>query len=269
MNPATLSGPNHDRSMTPAMRASRLLGWVSLAIGAAELLAPRKVAGAVGMREDQALLLRACGARQIATGIGAHSVYPVPALWARMGGDMADLAILAVTARSSGDGRSSEDGRGSQEGRVSEGKGGKGPWLAMAAVGGLAVLSAVVASRLAAETAEGKNTGEPRDYSDRSGFPQGVEAARGAGIVREALAGKAGGAAAGDVSPAGEASTGRSSTDLAGAPVGGGSASGTSGPSGPQGQSSAAEGSGFIGGGQTMPEESQKVIPEPPSYTPA
>jgi hypothetical protein len=166
--------------MTPAMRASRLLGWVSFAVGAAELLAPKKVARAVGMREDQALLLRACGARQMATGVGAHSVYPVPALWARMGGDLADMAILAVAAR-----------------RLEGGRG-NGPWIAMAAVGGLAVVSAVVASRLAAETAEGKDAGTRRDYSGRSGFPGGVEAARGAGIVQEALAGKAGGAAAGD-----------------------------------------------------------------------
>jgi hypothetical protein len=239
--------------MTPAMRASRLLGWVSFAVGAAELLAPKKVARAVGMNEDQALLLRACGARQMATGVGAHSVYPVPALWARMGGDLADMAILAVAARRSEGGR------------------GKGPWIAVAAVGGLAVVSAVVASRLTAETAEGKNAGTRRDYSDRSGFPAGVEAARGAGIVQEALAGKAGGAAAGDVSPAGEAPTGRSSTDLAGAPAAPGQSAASAGASQSQsaGTSSQSAGADIIGGGQTMPEESQAVVPEPPSYTPA
>jgi hypothetical protein len=153
--------------MTPAMRASRLLGWVSFAVGAAELLAPRKVARAVGLREDQALLVRACGLRQMATGVGAHSVYPVPALWARMGGDLADVAILSAAARRS------------------EGDRGKGPWLALAAVGGLAVISAVVASRLAAETAEGANADTRHNYSGRSGFPSGVEAARGAGISLE------------------------------------------------------------------------------------
>jgi hypothetical protein len=238
--------------MTPAMRAARLLGWVSLGVGAAELLAPRKVARAAGLSEDQALLVRVCGARQIATGIGAHSVYPVPALWARMGGDLADAAILAVAARRSDGGR------------------GKGPWIAMAAVGGLAVVSALVAGRLAAETAEGKNAGPRKDYSARSGFPQGVDAARGAGIVQEALAGKAGGAAAGDSSPAGEAPTGRSSTDLAGAPeAGGASASAATSEHPTSGASSVPDGPGFIGGGQTMPPESQAVVPEPPSYTPA
>jgi len=38
MNAATLSGPDASRSMTPAMKASRLIGWVSFAIGAAQLL---------------------------------------------------------------------------------------------------------------------------------------------------------------------------------------------------------------------------------------
>jgi hypothetical protein len=239
------------------MRASRLLGWASFAIGAAELLAPKKVARAVGMSEDQALLLRACGARQMATGVGAHSVYPVPALWARMGGDLADAAILAVSARRSEGGR------------------GKGPWIAMAAVGGLAVVSAIVAARLAAETAEGKIAGPPKDYSSRSGFPQGVEAARGAGVVTEAAAGKAGGAAAGDVSPAGEAPSGRTTTDLAGAPPAGASGGSSAAPaqpgSGEKGaktQSDSGSSIGFIGSGQTMPKESQEVIPEPPGYTP-
>jgi hypothetical protein len=244
--------------MTPAMRASRLLGWVSFAVGAAELLAPRKVARAVGMNEDQALLLRACGARQVATGVGAHTVYPVPALWARAGGDLVDLGILAVGAR-----------RG-------EDRTGRGAWIAMAAVGSLAVVSAIVASKLAAETALGKNDGPPKDYSARSGFPGGVDAARGAGIVRDAMAGKAGGAAAGDVSPAGEAATGRSSTDLTGAPesTAGDSSATMTQKQGRGSQSTASEGgsgssAAFIGSGQTMSEEAQKVIPDPPSYTPA
>jgi hypothetical protein len=239
--------------MTPAMRASRLLGWVSFAVGAAELLAPKQVAKAVGLDEDQALLLRACGARQMATGVGAHSVYPVPALWARTGGDLMDLGILAAAAR-----------RG-------ENRTGRGAWIAMATVGGLAVVSAIVASKLAAETAEGKNVGEPKDYSARSGFPGGVEVARGAGIVRDAMAGKAGGAAAGDSSVAGQAPTGRSTTDLTGAPSGGGSPAVSQqqgSASQTTGQSESASSAPLIGSGQTMPKESQDVIPEPPSYTP-
>jgi hypothetical protein len=245
--------------MTPAMRASRVLGWVSFAIGAAELLAPKQVARAVGMPEERTGLLRAYGAREVVAGVGAHSVYPVPALWSRVAGDLLDLGTLAVAARRPEGGRNA------------------GAWIAMAAVLGITVIDAVVASRLAAETAEGK--GEPKDYSGRSGFPHGVGTARGAGIVREAEAGKAGGAAAGDSSPAGQASTGQSTTDLAGAPPGSGASGGqgagsqTAGtPAGSSHGGGSDAGSsgvgGFIGSGATMPEESQKVIPQPPSYTP-
>lgn len=199
MNAATLSGPYNDRSMTPAMRASRLLGWVSFGIAAAEVLAPRRVARAVGMSEGSAPLLRAYGAREALAGVGAHSVYPVPALWSRVAGDLLDLGTIAIGSRQ-------EDGSRNRK-----------AWIAMAAVAGIAVIDALVAGKLAAETKEGK--GEPRDYSDRSGFPSGVSAARGAGVAQEAFDGKAGGAAAGDSSPAGEAGSGRTTTDLAGAPA--------------------------------------------------
>ncbi len=198
MSAATLSGPNVTRSMTPAMRASRMLGWVSFAIGAAELLAPKKTARAVGMNERHTGLLRAYGAREVLAGVGSHSVYPVPALWSRVAGDVLDIATVALAADRGENGRRSRN-----------------TWIALAVLTGVTVVDALVAARLASETAEGK--GEPKDYSDRSGFPGGVQSARGAGIVGDAAAGKAGGGAAGDTSPAGKAVPGRSTTDLAGA----------------------------------------------------
>src|SRR5687768_17323029 len=121
MNAATLSGPYSDRSMTPAMRASRLLGWVSFGIAAAELLAPRRTARAVGISEDHTALLRAYGAREALAGVGAHSVYPVPALWSRVAGDLLDLGTLAVASRG-------EDGSRNRN-----------AWIAMAAVAGITV----------------------------------------------------------------------------------------------------------------------------------
>lgn len=257
MNPATSSGPNSERSMTPAMRASRLLGWASFAIGAAELLAPKRVARAVGLPEESALLVRACGARQMMTGVGAHSVYPVPALWGRFAGDLIDLGLLGVAARRPEGGRN------------------KGAWIAMGAMLGVAALDAAIAGRLAAETKEGNTADPPKDYTNRSGFPGGDEVARGPGIVQEALAGKAGGAAAGDTSPAGEAATGRSTTDLAGAPVSSQSAGNSTGDlsaaPGPDSQGSEQKASEveLPSGGQTMPKEAAKVVPEPPAYTPA
>ncbi len=240
MNAATLSGPNNDRSMTPAMRASRLLGWVSFGIAAAELLAPRRVARAVGMNEGSAPLLRAYGAREALAGVGAHSVYPVPALWSRVAGDLLDIGTVAVGSRQ-------QDG--SRDRRA---------WIAIAVLAGVTAIDAIVAAKLAAETKEGK--GEVRDYSDRSGFPGGVEGARGAGIMKDAFDGKAGGAAAGDTSPAGKATSGRTQTDLTGAPAETQSAAR---PALGDGQG------GVIGSGQGMPSDAEKAVPEPPAYTPA
>lgn len=248
MSAATLSGPNASRSMTPAMRASRVLGWVSFAIGAAELLAPRRTARAVGMDDKHVGLLRTYGAREMLAGVGAHSVYPVPALWSRVGGDVLDIGTLAVAARRNADG--------SRDRRV---------WFAIGAVAGIALLDALVASKLAAETREGKNLGEAKDYSDRSGFPDGVAAARGGGIARDAFEGKAGGAAAGDRSPAGQSVSGRNSTDLAGASA---ETQQAAGPTGDTDRAPASVG-GFIGSGQAMPEEAKQALPRPVAYSPA
>jgi hypothetical protein len=98
-----------------------------------------------------------------------------------------------------------------------------------------------------------------------------VEAARGAGIVGDIMAGKAGGAAAGDTSPAGEAQSGRTSTDLVGASREDQRVSGPAtreGAGGSSPGSSGAQQSGFIGGGQGMSQESEKAFPQPTSYTP-
>jgi hypothetical protein len=221
MSAANPSGPK-TRSMTPAMRASRVLGWVSFAIGAAELIAPKKVAKAVGMKEDRTGLLRAYGLREIMAGVGSHSVYPVPALWSRVAGDVLDIATVAMAAD-----------------RNEEGSRSRNTWIAIAVLASVTLIDAMVASRMAAETKEGK--GEVRDYGDRSGFPKG--SAKGAGIIRDAFDGKAGGAAAGDSSPAGLTQAGRSGTDLVGAPAGQQHASGpvgssASGPIDTQGQTS-------------------------------
>lgn len=250
MSAATLSGPEMERSMTPLNKASHLLGWVSLALGAAELLAPRKVARAVGMDESHSGLLRAYGAREVVAGIGAHSVNPVPALWSRVAGDVVDLATLAATTRRDEGGRS------------------RGAWIAIGTVAAITAVDLFVAASLAAERKEGK--GETRDYSDRTGFPGGAAAARGAGIVRDAFGGKAGGAAAGDSSPAGESDGGRTLTDLSGAPRDSQRTAGdietsdkqTKGDDQPQG-------GGFIGGGQGMSADAKAAIPQPVGYTPA
>jgi hypothetical protein len=78
------------------------LGWFSIALGIAELVAPRHVARLIGVRgnERTRAVLRAYGAREIATGLGILS-QPTEAkwLWSRVGGDAIDLATLGQASR--------------------------------------------------------------------------------------------------------------------------------------------------------------------------
>jgi uncharacterized membrane protein len=79
-------------------RLSAALGWLSLGIGVAHLLAPRAVARATGVLE-QPILLRAIGMREIASGVGILSQRkPTGWLWTRVAGDAMDLALLGVSA---------------------------------------------------------------------------------------------------------------------------------------------------------------------------
>lgn len=78
------------------------LGWFSVALGLAELVAPRQVARLIGVpsRETTTNVLRAYGARELASGIAILS-QPTQArwLWSRVGGDAIDLATLGQAAR--------------------------------------------------------------------------------------------------------------------------------------------------------------------------
>ncbi|HXW05127.1 MAG TPA: SRPBCC family protein [Vicinamibacterales bacterium] len=74
------------------------LGWFSIGLGAAELLAPGQLARMIGLRDDPRViaLLRAFGAREIGTGTAILSNPDQAAwLWARVGGDALDLSMLA------------------------------------------------------------------------------------------------------------------------------------------------------------------------------
>lgn len=79
-------------------RLARALGWFSLGLGAAQLLAPRRMARLVGVDDDEmnARTMRACGAREAAAGAGllAGGRRPDPWVWARVAGDAMDLALL-------------------------------------------------------------------------------------------------------------------------------------------------------------------------------
>lgn len=86
-------------------RLAEGLGWFSIGLGLAELTAPRTVARLIGVPDDAMTrrVLRAYGAREIATGIGILSTAPRPVwLWARVAGDVLDLATLAAAMRRDG-----------------------------------------------------------------------------------------------------------------------------------------------------------------------
>ncbi len=78
---------------------ARALGWFSVALGVAELALPRGVGHAAGIG-PRSVVLRACGARELAAGLGILAGRdPQPWLWSRVLGDSMDLALLATGLR--------------------------------------------------------------------------------------------------------------------------------------------------------------------------
>lgn len=140
-----------------ARSMARGLGWLSLALGAAEILFARPLAKALGMRGDEGLL-RFYGVREIANGVGALAARdPGPWIWGRVAGDALDIATLATRLGHRRDTTT---------------------WLALGAVAGVTALDLAAARALARAYAP---TQAPlRDYSDRTGFPKPPEAMRGA-----------------------------------------------------------------------------------------
>ena len=79
---------------------ARGLGWFSIGVGLAEVLAPRAVERFLGINR-QGLLLRLMGLREIASGIGILTQRrPEAWLWARVGGDIVDMTGLGIAATS-------------------------------------------------------------------------------------------------------------------------------------------------------------------------
>jgi uncharacterized membrane protein len=78
-----------------AEKLARGLGWFSIGLGLAELLAPRGIAKISGVRGNIGFI-RTMGLREICHGIGifAQGRRPAAAVWARVAGDALDLAAL-------------------------------------------------------------------------------------------------------------------------------------------------------------------------------
>lgn len=135
------------------------LGYFSIALGLAELLAPRVVCRVAGINGLESLI-QAYGAREIATGIAILTSHdPEPWIWGRVAGDVADMATVATGLGQDNDKRENS-------------------MLALTALAAVALVDVVCASGLTAE--KGGRKTAIADYSRRSGFPRGVHTARGA-----------------------------------------------------------------------------------------
>jgi hypothetical protein len=89
---------------TRTRHRATVLALLSLGVGAVQVAAPGFVAGLVGADggpTSRALTRWACGVRELTAGMGTGwSARPAAWLWARVGGDVVDLALLgAVLAR--------------------------------------------------------------------------------------------------------------------------------------------------------------------------
>ncbi|MGO4387419.1 cyclase dehydrase [Microvirga sp. 2YAF29] len=138
---------------------ARGLGLFSIALGIAEVVAPRTLARALGMKGQEGLIA-GYGVREIATGIGIlASKDPTPWIWGRVAGDGLDLATLATAL----------EGDNPKKSNVG---------IAMAAVAGVTALDVYCAQTLSRETPH--PLPPLQDYSDRTGYPSGIEQSHGA-----------------------------------------------------------------------------------------
>lgn len=143
----------------PADAVARGLGWFSIGVGLLELLAPRTVARGIGMGRRTGVI-RAYGAREIATGIGILlSKRPAPWIVARVAGDALDMGTLAPRL-------------------IGRNRARRNSAIALGAVAGVTALDIINAKQLCAHE---RSRREPRrDYSARSGFPKSPDEMRGA-----------------------------------------------------------------------------------------
>lgn len=138
-------------------RLAKGLGWFSLGLGLAELIAPRAMTRALGMQGTENLV-RSYGVREIGAGVLCLSVDKRTGLWSRVAGDGLDIATLLVALRKDNPKRNNVG-------------------LALFAVVGIALLDLVGAKLAGGRKSRQRNSDL---YADRSGFPKGISAARAA-----------------------------------------------------------------------------------------
>jgi uncharacterized protein YjeT (DUF2065 family) len=131
------------------------LGFFSIALGLAEILAPRLVKQAADMRCSENMV-RVHGVREIASGLGILLAWKrAPWVWARVAGDAVDIASARRPA-------------------------------ALAALAGVTALDVATAAQLSREE-QASLPHTYHDYSDRSGFPRPAAEMRGVGRIEARL----------------------------------------------------------------------------------
>ena len=138
---------------------TNFLGWFSIGLGLAEVLAPQAVARWIGLDEDEhKILLRAYGVRELAAGIGILT-RPKPTywMWNRVLGDAVDLGSL----------RKAMETRGNDRRRLK---------LAALAVAGVTALDLVSSMRLTSEASPAAGE-DPGSYKTADTSAENVVAA--------------------------------------------------------------------------------------------
>ena len=144
-----------ESSLKGVDRLGRALGWASFGLGALELFAPRVLTRWLGM-EGREGLVRAYGVREFGAGVMCLSTNNDVGAFSRAAGDALDLATLATAYRDDNPKK-------------------RNVGIAMAAVTAIGVADA--ATGWAIRDLH-KRKSPARDFSDRTGFPKGIEYSR-------------------------------------------------------------------------------------------
>jgi uncharacterized membrane protein len=117
------------------------LGWFSVGLGTAQVLAPGAVSRIAGVEPTPATrrLMRFVGVRELGAAAGIFGAQAAPFLWARVAGDAMDIALTANALRSDRHARRTT--------------------VTLAALLGIAVLDLVAATQCSARLAAPKNEG--------------------------------------------------------------------------------------------------------------
>ncbi|MDR9805678.1 hypothetical protein [Rhizobium hidalgonense] len=148
------SGPS---SLSSSDRLARNLGWFSIGLGLVEIFAANRITGALGMHGKENHV-RAFGVREITSGFMTLSVDKRAGLASRIAGDALDIATLATAMRSDNHKRHNAA-------------------FALLMVAGVTFLDIIATGATTARRYVQKGHG--RSYGERSGFPQGLQAAHG------------------------------------------------------------------------------------------